>query len=60
MENQFWMSSFCRENDQTDINNSSETKVFLRYVDDIVRTVRGDTKGLLDADNNLHPNLQFT
>ena len=60
MENQFWMCSFCRENDQTDINHSSETKVFLRYVDDIVRTVRRDTKELLDAVNNLHPNLQFT
>ena len=28
MESQFWMCSFCRENDQTDNNNSSETKVF--------------------------------
>ena len=54
------MCSFCRENDQTDINYSSETKVFLRYVDDIVRTVRGDTKELLDAVNNLHPNLETT
>ena len=61
MENQFWMCSFCRENDKTDINHSSETKVCLRYVDDIVRTVRGDTKELLDAAvNNLHQNLQFT
>ena len=62
MEKQFWMCSFCRENDQTDINHSSETKVFLRYVDDIVRTVIGDIKvtgKLLDAVNNLHPNLQF-
>ena len=33
MENQFWMCSFSRENDKTDINHSSETKVFLRYVD---------------------------
>ena len=54
------MCSFCHENDQTDINHSSEAKVFLRYVDDIVRTVRGDTKELLDAVNNLHPSLQFT
>ena len=54
------MSSFCLENDQTDINHSSATKVFLRHFDDIVRTVRGDTKELLDAVNNLHPNLQFT
>ena len=57
IENQFWMCSFCRKNDQTDINHSSETKIFLRYVDDIVRAVRGDTKELLDAVNNLHPNL---
>ena len=44
MENQFWMCSFCRENDQTDNNLLSETKVFLGYVDDNVRTARGDTK----------------
>ena len=60
MEKQFWMCAFCRENDKTDINHSSETKVFLRYVDDIVRTVRGDKKELLDAVNNFHPNIQFT
>ena len=41
-------------------NRSSETKVFLRYFDDIVRTVRGETKELLDAVNNLHPYLQLT
>ena len=29
-------------------------------MDDIVRTVRGDTKELLDAVINLHPNHQFT
>ena len=28
----------------TDINHLSEIKFFLRYVADIVRTVRGDTK----------------
>ena len=49
-----------RENDETDINDSPETKVFLRYVEDLVRTVRGKTKELLYAVNNLHPNLQFT
>ena len=59
MENQFWMSSFCRENYQTDINHSSETDVFLIYVDDIVRKVRGDTKELSNAVIFLHPNLQF-
>ena len=34
-------------------------KLFLRYVDDIVRTVRREPSCLLDAANSLHPNLQF-
>ena len=38
----------------------SEIKVFLRYVNDNVRKVGGDTKKLLDAVNSLHPNLQYT
>ena len=59
LENQFWLSSFCHEHDKTDINHSSETKVFLRYVDNIWRTVRGDTRELLDVVSYLHPNLQF-
>ena len=58
--NQFWMCSFCRKKDKTDINHSSETKIFLRYVDNIVRTTRSDTKELLDAVSNLHPSLHFT
>ena len=60
IEKQFCKCSLCRGNDKTDNNNSSKRKVFLRYVDDIVRPVRGDTKELLDAVNNRHPNLQFT
>ena len=35
-------------------------KLFLRYVDDIVKTVRGEPSCLLDAANPLHQNLQFT
>ena len=35
-------------------------KLFLRYVDDIVRTIRGEPSCLLDAASSLHPNLQFT
>ena len=35
-------------------------KLFLRYVDDIVKTVRGEANCVLDAANSLHPNLQFT
>ena len=35
-------------------------KVFLRYVDNIVRTVIGNTNELLNEVNNIHPNLQIT
>ena len=49
MKNQFWMSSFCRENDKIDNKHLSQTKVYLRYVDDIVRKVTSDKKELLDA-----------
>ena len=35
-------------------------KVFLRYVDDIVRTVKGNPGVLLEAANKLHQNSQFT
>ena len=35
-------------------------KLFLWYVDNIVRTDRGEPSCLLDAANSLHPNLQFT
>ena len=51
--------SICSEIDKNDINHSYATEVFLGYEDDIVRTVRDDTKWLLDAVNKLHPILQF-
>ena len=35
-------------------------KVFLRYVDDRVRMVKGDPGVVIEAANKLHPNLQFT
>ena len=35
-------------------------KVFLRYVDDLVRRVKGNPGIVLEAANKLHPNLQFT
>ena len=60
IENQFWMFSFCREKDTFDINHSCETKVFLRYVGAIVKTVTGHTKEVLDTVNNLLPNLQIS
>ena len=33
---------------------------FVKYVDDFVRTIRGEPSCLLKAANALHPNLQFT
>ena len=35
-----------------------QAKLFLRYNDDIVRTVKGDPEKVLRAANSLHPNLQ--
>ena len=40
--------------------SGQQSKLFLRYVDDIVRTVKGDPENVLRAANLLHPNLQFT
>ena len=40
--------------------DTPQVKLSLRYVDDIVRTVREKPSCLLDAANSLHPNLQFT
>ena len=37
-----------------------QAKLFLRYVDDIVITVKGDSEKVLRALNLLHPYLQFT
>ena len=34
-------------------------KRFLRYADYFVRTVKGDTRMVLQAANKLHPNFQF-
>ena len=37
-----------------------QAKLFLRYVDDIMRTVKDDPEKVLRAANLLYPNLQFT
>ena len=39
---------------------SEGIKLCLRYADDIVRFVKKDPEKLLNAANQLHPNLQFT
>ena len=52
----------CRKCIATREKNKSEQQahLFLRYVDDIVRTVKGDPEKVLQAAILLHPNLQFT
>ena len=40
--------------------SGQQSKLFLRYVDDIVRTVKGDPEKVLQAANLIHPNLHFT
>ena len=37
-----------------------QAKLFLRYVDEIVRTVKGDFEKVLRAAKLVHPILQFT
>ena len=55
----FWYCESCcgaknKEKDTPQVN------LFLRFVDDIVRTVRDEPSCVLGAANSLHPNLQFT
>ena len=54
-----WYCDSCcpAENKEKD---TPQVKLFLRHVDDIVRTVRGEPSCLFDAANSLHQNLQFT
>ena len=54
----WYCESCCRAKNKE--KDATQVKLFLRYVDDIVRTVRGEPSCLLDAANSLHPNLQFT
>ena len=54
------MVMHCSQKQQEEYRAENGVKVFLRYVDDIVRTVKGDPGLVLEAANKLHPNLQFT
>ena len=54
-----WYCMTCKKQQEAD-RNVKGVKVFLRYVDDIVRTVKGDPGVFLEAANKLHPNFQFT
>ena len=53
---------YCRKCIATREKNKSvqQTKLYLRYVDDIVRTVKGVPEKVLRAANLLYPKLQFT
>ena len=54
-----WFCRKCKKQQEAD-RTETGFKVFLRYVDDIVRTVKGDLDVVLEAAVKLHPNLQFT
>ena len=53
---------YCRKCVAISEKNKSvqQAKLFLRYVDDIVRKVKGDPEKVRRAANLLHPNLQLT
>ena len=46
--------------DKRENKSEQQVKLFLRYNDDIVRTVKGDPEKVLRATNLLHSILQFT
>ena len=54
-----WYCMTCKKQQEADLTVHG-VEVFLRYVDDIVRTIKGDPGVVLEAANKLHPNLQFT
>ena len=54
-----WYCIACKKQQEAD-RAENGVIVFQRYVDDIVRTVKGDPGLVLEAANKLHPNLQFT
>ena len=54
-----WFCMTCKKQQEAD-RTVNGVKNFLRYVDDIVRMVKGDPGVVPEAANKLHPNLQFT
>ena len=57
MQETVWICSYCAEKGKED---TLELKLFKRYVDDIVCTVKGNPLNYLEYANSLHENLQFT
>ena len=54
-----WYCMTCKTQQEAD-RSENGVKVFLRYMDDIVRTVKTNPGAVLEAAIKLHPNLQFT
>ena len=53
-----WICSYCTEKGSKE--DTVVLKLFKRYVDDIVCTVKGNPLDYLEYANSLHKNLQFT
>ena len=58
MQEFVWIGSYCTEKGRKE--DTLELKLFKRYVDDIVCTVKGSPLDYLEYANSLHKNLQFT
>ena len=58
MQKIVWICSYCAEKCRKE--DTMELKLFKRYVDDIVSTVKGNPLDYLEYANSLHKNLQFT
>ena len=53
-----YCESNCRAKNKE--KDAPQVKMFLTYVDVMVRTLRGEPSCALGAAHSLHPNLQFT
>ena len=58
MQEIVWICSYCAEKGRK--QDTLELKLFKRYMDDIVCTVKGNPLDYLEYANSLHKNLQFT
>ena len=57
MHDVVWICTYCNKQQ---IVGRNEMKLFKRYVDDFICTVRGDPDDFLKFANSLHNSLQFT
>ena len=57
MQDIVWICSYCADKDTKD--GTQELKLFKKYVDDIVCTVKTNPLDYIESANSLHKNLQF-